>query len=361
MSSAGPAFTPTLSRREREQVWLLWVDRVGVGLALVLPVFLLHGRAPADVTLGLIDGLFLGQSAWRRDWAWLRVGWVRLAGLWWGWLVLCSVRTDLVQALGVVRFPLLAAALGYWVFRQGWVRDWVARLLRWSVVYIGVQCLWQFGFGHNLFGWSKGPAGELTGPYTKPRAGPVLSRILFPALLVWGRTRWRQLAAMVGAVALMMLVAQRMPLLLVFFGLGLTGLLVRRFRMAAIGAGVAAVALLAALPVVSPSASQRVLTQFSKQMSDFADNHYGEIAARSVAMIEAHPIVGTGFDGFRRLCDDPAYFRGWRGDDGGGAAICVQHPHNFYMQAAVEGGVPGVLRTRYAWTGWWSHRSGRYG
>ena len=125
-----------------------------------------------------------------------------------------------MQALGVVRFPLLAAALGYWVFRQGWVRDWVARLLRWSVVYIGVQCLWQFGFGHNLFGWSKGPAGELTGPYTKPRAGPVLSRILFPALLVWGRTRWRQLAAMVGAVALMMLVAQRMPLLLVFFGLG---------------------------------------------------------------------------------------------------------------------------------------------
>ena len=78
-------------------------------------------------------------------------------------------------------------------------------------------------------------------------------------------------------------------------------------------------------------------------MSDFADNHYGEIAARSVAMIEAHPIVGTGFDGFRRLCDDPAYFRGWRGDDGGGAAICVQHPHNFYLQAAVEGGVPGVL------------------
>ena len=340
MSSTGPALTRP---REREKGGLRWVDRVGVFLVLILPVFLLHGRAPADVTLGLIDALFLVQSVWRREWAWLRVGWVRLAGLWWGWLVLCSVRTDLGQALGVVRFPLLAAALGYWVFRQGWVRDWVARLLRWSVVYIGVQCLAQFATGHNLFGWPKGAAGELTGPFTKPRAGPVLSRILFPALLVWSRTRWRALAAMVGAVVLMTLVAQRMPLLLTFFGLGLTGLLVRRFRMAAVGAGVAAAVLLAALPVVSPSAAQRVLTQFSKQMSDFADNHYGEIAARSVAMIEAHPIVGTGFDGFRRLCDDPAYFQGWHGDDGGGAAICVQHPHNFYMQAAVEGGVPGVL------------------
>ena len=28
---------------------------------------------------------------------------------------------------------------------------------------------------------------------------------------------------------------------------------------------------------------------------------------------------------------------------GGGADICVQHPHNFYMQAAVEGGVPGLV------------------
>ena len=148
---------------------------------------------------------------------------------------------------------------------------------------------------------------------------------------------------MVGAVALMMLVAQRMPLLLTFFGLVLTGLLVKRFRLAAIGAGVAAVLLLAALPVVSPSASQRVLTQFSKQMSDFGDNHYGEIAARSVAIIRAHPLTGAGFDGFRRLCDDPAYFQGWHGDDGGGAGICVQHPHNFYMQAAVEGGIPGLL------------------
>ncbi len=342
------ALTPALSRGERGQSYLRWMDQAGVALVLILPVFLLHGRAPADIALSLIGVLYVIQCAVRRDWAWLRRGWVRIAAAWWGWLLVCSAGTDLGQALGVVRFPLLAAALAYWVLRQEWVRDWVARLLRWSVIYIAVQCLAQFAFGHNLFGWPKGAAGELTGPYTKPRAGPVLSRILFPALLVWSRTRWRALAAMVGAVALMMLVAQRMPLLLTFFGLALTGLLVKRFRLAAIGAGVAAALLLAALPVVSPSAAQRVLTQFSKQMSDFGDNHYGEIAARSVAIIRAHPLTGAGFDGFRRLCDEPAYFQGWHsdrpgGDDGGGAGICVQHPHNFYMQAAVEGGVPGLL------------------
>ncbi len=321
---------------------LWWLDRAGVGLVLLLLLFLLHGRALADVTLSLIDVLFLARCAVRREWAWLEVGWVRLGAAWWGWLVLCSVRTDLGQALGVARFVLLPAALGYWVLRPEWVRVWVARLLRWSVIYIAVQCLAQFAFGQNLFGWPKGGDGELTGPYTKPRAGPVLSRILFPALLVWSSTRWRALGAMVAGVALMILVAQRMPLLLTLFGLALTGLLVRRVRLAVMAAGLAAALLLVALPVVSPSASHRVRTEFSAQMANFGGNHYGEIAARSSAIIGAHPLFGAGFDGFRRLCDRPEYFRGWGGGDGGGAGICVQHPHNFYMQAAVEGGMPGL-------------------
>ena len=29
--------------------------------------------------------------------------------------------------------------------------------------------------------------------------------------------------------------------------------------------------------------------------------------------------------------------------DGGGAAICVPHAHNHYLQALVEGGAPGLL------------------
>ena len=334
--------TAIASTASRERPGLVWVDRAGVVLVVLELVFLLHGRAPADIAIVLVDLLFLARCAATGAWGWLRRGWVRIAAVWWGWLVVCSVGTDLGQALGVVRFPLFAAALAYWVLRPAAVRGWVARLLRWSVLYIALQCVVQFTWGHNLFGGPKGADGELTGPYNKPRAGPVLSRILFPALLVWSNTRWRAVASMVGAVVLMMLVAQRMPLLLTIFGLALTGLLVRRVRVAVVVAGMAAVLLLAALPVVSPSASHRVIDEFSRQMGNFGANHYGQIAARSVALVRAHPVMGTGFDGFRRLCDDPAYFQGWGTDDGGGAGICVQHPHNFYIQAAVEAGLPGV-------------------
>ncbi len=78
-------------------------------------------------------------------------------------------------------------------------------------------------------------------------------------------------------------------------------------------------------------------------MTRFPDSAYGQIAARALAIVRAHPLFGAGFDGFRRLCDDPRYFQGWHGSDGGGAGICVQHPHNFYLQALTEGGVPGLL------------------
>ena len=320
-----------------------WVDRAGVALTLIFPLFLLHGRAPSDVTVVLIDVLFLWRSAALREWAWLRIAWVRIALAWWVWMVACSLPpADIVQALALVRFPLLPAALSCWVLRQAWVRAWVARLLRWSLIYITVQCLCQFAFGRNLLGYPKGLDGELTGPYTTPRAGPVLSRILFPALLVWGTTRGRALALMIGSVLLMMLVAQRMPLLLTFFGLFLTALLTPRLRPMVLWTAVAAGLLLAALPMVSPSASHRVIGEFSRQMSNFEANHYGLILARSLAIIRAHPVFGAGFDGFRRLCDHPQFFQGWHGGDGGGAGMCVQHPHNFYLQATVEGGLPGL-------------------
>ena len=101
--------------------------------------------------------------------------------------------------------------------------------------------------------------------------------------------------------------------------------------------------LVGAASVVSPPAFARLVTKFLAQMGDFPASHYGQIAARAVAIVQAHPVTGRGFDGFRTACGDPAYFQGWDGGDGGGAAICVQHPHNFILQAAVEGGAPGLV------------------
>ncbi len=328
-----------------------WIDRAGIWLALLLPLFLLHGRVFAEVLFVALGLLFLLQSWMRRDWAWLRQAWVRLGVLWWAWVVVCSLPhgvADTGQALGAGRFPLAVAALEHWALRDGWVRTWLGRLLRWAALYIALQCALQFATGRNLFGYGRGADGELTGPYENPRAAAPLSRLLFPAVLPvldrWTRAgrAWAGALLLLGSVGTVVLIGQRMPLLLTGLGLVTTALLLPRLRRFVLATGVLAVLLVGATATVSPPTFKRLVTKFSVQMEDFPRSHYGLIARRAVNIAEASPVLGAGFDGFRRECDNPAYFHGIDGE-GGGAAMCVQHPHNFFLQALVEGGYPGLL------------------
>lgn len=356
-----------------------WLDRAGIAMTLALPLFLLHGRGVAEALIITVAALFLVRSALARDWTWLRRPWVRLALAWWAWVLLCSGRWGWEatgQAAGTARFLLLVAAGEHWTLREPAVRTWLARLLRWAALYIAAQSLLQFAAGRNLFGFPRSADGELTGPYRNPRAGAPLSRLMFPAVLPvldrwagqgsggwsggWsGRWRLPALLLLPAAAGTMVLIGQRMPLLLFGLGLVAAGLLLPRLRRFAGIALVGGAVLLAATPVVSPPTFWRLVTKFTAQMEHFPESPYGQIAARAVSIAAAHPLAGVGFDGFRRECPDPAYFGGWpghdgtgdgRGDgsgaeraDGGSAGMCVQHPHNFYLQALVEGGIPGLL------------------
>ena len=340
----------------------------GAALALILPVFLLHGHGIAEAIIILADALFVAHSAITRDWRWLRRAWVRVGLLWWAWLVVCSARWtagQLVQAFLILRFLLLVAALENWVLRDPAVRRWLAWLVRAAFLYIGLQSAVQLATGRDLYGWPRGADGELTGPYREPRAGPILSRLFFPALLPpvsrwmagagW-QPLWGALALLAG-VTLMVLTGQRIPFLLTVLGLFVTALFMPRLRGPVLMALVGAVLLLAASRVISPPAFHRQVQKFSYQMEHFPDSDYGLILARALAIGDAHPILGRGFDGFRDACKDPAYFHGWQGSrfiGGGRALICVQHPHNHYLQAYVESGLPGLVLFCALVGAWWA-------
>jgi len=155
-----------------------------------------------------------------------------------------------------------------------------------------------------------------------------------------------------------------MPVLLAGLGLLVTALLLPRLRGPVAIAVVAGGALIAASAVVSPPVFYRLVTKFSRQAGDFAASPYGLIAERAVAIAGEHPLTGRGYDGFRTGCPQPRYFQGWHwpGEpaqgDGGGAAVCVTHPHNHYLQALTDAGVPGLLLF-CALVGTWLYRLGR--
>ena len=339
------------------------LDRFSLAALLVMPAFLMHGRAIADILTSLIGLAFLAGCAMRRDWGWLRRGWVPVGLVWWGWLVFCSIPgiglggwLSLGHALAAVRFLVLVAALEQRVLLPLRARRWLGWVLTASALYIGLSSLLQFATGRDLVGWRRGPEGELTGPFQHPRAGAPLSRLLFPALLPPVH-RWLggTLAARIGAVLLtlasvgtIVLIGQRMPALLTAFGLVVSGLMLRRLRATVAASLLGGALLLAASAAISPPVRYRLVTKFSHQMEDFADSDYGLIFARAVVIAEQSPVTGDGYAGFRNECPDPRTFIDpWHIEakhqaHGGGVAICNIHPHNHYLEAVTDAGVPGL-------------------
>jgi hypothetical protein len=340
------------------------IECIALAAMLLVTPSLLNARALADVLFSVTAILFLIHCARVRHWAWLRQGWVPFAGAWWIWEMICSLPLQpilygswpsLVQAAAMVRFFVFAAALEHWLLRDPRPRLW----LRWVVLavaaYIGIQCLDQYATGRDFYGFRRWADGELTGPFYKPRAGPELVRILFPAVLppvmalITQKSIILRAAGVVLAalgIAVMVLIGQRMPVLLTGLGLVVSALLLPRLRPVAITAIVIGGIVLAASPVISPPTYYRLVEKFSRQMDHFQVSPYGYLLRRADEITEQHPIFGRGFNGFRIGCPDPRYFVGWTnrpGDNGGGASVCKQHPHNFYTQASTDGGYPGLI------------------
>jgi O-antigen ligase len=341
------------------------LEQIAIGGVLLLPLLLLHAHGVAEIVIGVIDLSFLARTAVTGDWAWLRTRWLWVAGLWWGWLVFCSLpipgthlgeggARSLIQALTTARFLILVVAMEWLVLRTPEIRRWVYRLVAASAAWIALNAFIQYIFGRNLIGWPPAGEGVLTGPFGTARAGPPMARILIPAVLpaVAALLKRRSAQATAGAYALllgsvvvMVLIGQRMPLVLILFGLVIVALLIRQLRPLVLAAAAAGALLLAASPVVAPNAYYRLVEKFSNQMEHFAVSPYGQLYTRAWEVGVKNPITGMGFDGFETGCPRPEYFRpSFDGSqkDGGGAIICWHHPHNHYLQALDDGGFVGL-------------------
>jgi O-antigen ligase len=345
---------------------LAMLDRVALGAVLLTPLLLLHAHGIAEGAIAIAGLCFLARSAITRDWAWVRTPWLLIGWTWWAWLIVCSLSVpafhlgeggtrSLIQAVLLVRFLVLVAAMERAILRAPETRRWLYWVVAASAAYIALHAVFQFITGYNFYGEPRGGDGELTGPFGKPRAGPPFARILFPAIIPWAaanltrpgmRPVIQAVLILIGGVAVSLLIGQRMPFLLTCLGLVVIGLLLPRLRWRVLAAGIALAVLLVASPVVAPNAHYRLVAKFSDQMAHFSVTQYGELYARAVEIAVQNPITGLGAEGFRTGCFNPRYFRpSFDGSeaDGGGAKICWNHPHNYYLEALDNGGFPGLV------------------
>ncbi|WP_336945830.1 O-antigen ligase family protein [Asaia sp. HN010] len=350
------------------------LDRLGLGMTLLLPVFLTHGRIFSEIMMDLLAFGLLARSALGLGWGWARQFWVRVALLWWGWQIVCSLphiglgsSQALTQAVLAIRFPLMAAALQVWTLSTDKARRSMAWMLVACCLYFVMQFVVQAVFGHNLFGYPRYFDGTLTGPYAHPRAAAPFSRLVLPVMMLgcaWlvahagknGVTpdraaKLRGFLAMsllaIGVVGLMVLAGQRIPMALTILGMAVCALFYRPLRPAALAALCSLPVLVLLARLLAPQAFHHLIILAAQQLSHFWQSHYGLVFTRAVVMAQAHPVTGLGYDAFRHACANPAYQHGlaWlsTAPDGGGTSICVQHAHNHYLQALTNAGLPGLF------------------
>jgi O-antigen ligase len=328
----------------------------------LLPVALLYSRAIGDALLSVIAVLFLVQmggarGAGRDRWGWLRTPWSRLALLFWGWMVVCTLvsgrQQTIIQAVLLLRFFVFAAALENWVLADPRTRQRLWYVIVAVALWIFIEAWQQYLFGVNLFGYRRWMDGALTGPFPGPTAGPIFLAVFFPAflplcfLLLRRESRIGRLcgiAVPILAAATMILIGQRMPTMLMALGLCASGLLFRQFRLPVVLTAVISAGVLSLLPVVSPPTFAKLVVHFSDQMEHFWGTPYGLIFGRAVTMIQAHPWIGLGWDGFRDNCMNPVYLGGvaWLPvSDPASIMGCNIHPHNYWLQVATSAGLVG--------------------
>ncbi|HEX7388721.1 MAG TPA: O-antigen ligase family protein [Acidiphilium sp.] len=337
------------------------LGRIALGLVFLVPLFLFYGRAIADGLISSTAILFLVRSRLQHDWSWVRRPWVPFAGALWLLILVASVAAgpvhSMLEALVMIRLLLFCAALESWVLVSPQRRNWLGVVMAAMTVWLIFECWQQYLTGHNIAGFPRWPDGSLTGPFFKPRAGGTFLVLLFPGvmpfvLILIQSEKWRLRVAGGGVLAFlfitMVLIGQRMPSLLMLLGLAIGALIVRRFRIPVLVAFTAGIAVLLALPVISPPTYGKLVVETAKNLSNFPASPYGLLYTRAVVMVIHHPWLGLGFDGFRDFCSNPIYFHGLRAYGiptaiHQGLGGCNLHPHNYYLQIATAAGLSGLV------------------
>ncbi len=341
-----------------EATFKRWLLVAATWSVLLLPLGLMYARAIGDGMLSLIAMLFLVHAVIARSWDWLKTPWTRLMFTFWAWLTFCTwlmgAPHTLAQAVASARFFALVVALETWVLVDPVTRRRLWWVVLGSAIWILIECWQQYLLGINEIGWPRFGDGALTGPFRGPTAGGTYLLLFFPAFLplCFSLLRRGRAIDMLAAGAIltlaastMILIGQRMPALLMALGLGVSGLLFREVRLPVILTVLVSVAVLALLPIISPPVFEKLVVHFTEQMQHFWATPYGLIFGRAITMIQAHPWVGLGWDGFRNNCMNPVYLGGvpWLPvSDPTSPLGCNIHPHNDWLLIATDSGMVGV-------------------
>lgn len=340
--------------------WFHWPEnrltQIGLFFTALIPALMVISHGIADGALSLVALMFLGKSAWHKDWAWTKERWFLLALLVWGWLIFISFFAavdsgdSFGRALPWIRFIVFVAALKNWILKDDKYKKTLAFLVGLTLSYIILDTWFQFITGSSFFGNEKtGP--RLTGPFDGLVVGTYSSKLLLPVagaicaffFLFIKKTIYQLLITTVvaGIIAITILITgeraaffNTIVALTLFFILSVKGNWSKKIIIMILSAG-----LLGLFVYANPEIKQRIVHSTIDRISDIKTNEYGVIWQNGLTMAADHPMTGAGLKNYRQVCLQGEPYQLLRGRDNN----CGMHPHNVYIEWMAEAGLPSIF------------------
>ena len=349
LSPMRPQNTPSFLRADKI------LDTTGLILFVGMAFMLVWYRWIAEVCMALIGILFLVRSAAYRDWSWARQPFFLLMLLTWAWVnfVISPLSPESASSFSRsiiwIRYPLLMAAVTYWIIRSEQTAYQICTILSVLIAYICIDTVFQYLTGASFEGTPiLGDGSRLTGPFGNVKVGNYLGKIALPVLgyLLWRAADKRQRGAIAGfalglgsVFVVVLLSGERAAF--VTLALALSYIICHicwyypHLRMHLAGLLLALAAIVAVLVITQPALQDRAQMLYD-HITQFSNSPYGNVMHTSLLMLSEHWPFGIGMDNYQNACQQfmqahnlPNY--------------CERHAHNPYLEWFTETGLMGLL------------------
>jgi O-antigen ligase len=315
-------------------------------LITLVPIALVTLSGVADVFCSVVAILFVVRSAIRRDGASFNRHWFIALLVLWIYLCIRSVFAihpvaSLSEAFVWLRYPVFAIAASETLRHDDDRRRFVT-ITMWSVLFLSVDAIAQYFVGYDIAARPEQDDMRLTGPFGRPRVGITIAWMFLPPLLALVQCRRWLWAAALGGASILAITLSGERMSLATLGLDVIGLLIllphwRRQILIVVGL---CAALLLVVMIARPSLYQRQVNSTWHVVTALDQSPYGVLWSSGLAIASEHPIFGVGMRNYRIVCPDPAL----------GPLLgihdyprCSTHPHNYYLEWAIAGGIPALV------------------
>ncbi len=298
-------------------------------------------RSPGDAWLSICGLIFLGDCISRRNWSWLKTGWVKCTFLFWAVCIVSALLSELPlyslgEAVAWFRFPLFAFASCFYfcksreIFYAMAVSIFIGLLLMTGILIAELLIVGQQG---GRLSW---PYGDLTpGNYLAKACLPIFCVLI--AIAVANKGKLSSMAAIISLVTISVsfFAGERVNLIIRACGGMLAGLSWKpKLLPYCILVGVE-LAVVASFFLTNDTLANRFGDQFINQLPIHSDSPYLRVWKGGIIAFQESPVIGIGPDVYRKTC--PALTEGLSNID------CHTHPHNYYIQMAGETGIVGLF------------------